>query len=79
MTIDGSVAVIGTTNFDIRSFELHDELSIVFYDEDVAASQDAIFEEDLANSAEYTRAEALGISRPQRLRNALARLSSRVL
>ncbi len=79
MTIDGSVAVIGTTNFDIRSFELHDELSIVFYDEDVAASQDAIFEEDLANSAEYTLADATGISRLQRLRNALARLSSRVL
>lgn len=79
MTIDGSVAVIGTTNFDIRSFELHDELSIVFYDAGVAASQDAIFEEDLARSVEYTRADARGIGRPQRLRNALARLSSRVL
>jgi cardiolipin synthase len=79
MTIDGSVAVIGTTNFDIRSFELHDELSIFFYDEGVAASQDAIFEEDLSNSAEYTLAEARAISRLQRMRNAMARLSSRVL
>jgi cardiolipin synthase len=79
MTIDGSVAVIGTTNFDIRSFELHDELSIFFYDEGVAASQDAIFEEDLASSVEYTRADAQDISRLQRMRNAMARLSSRVL
>ena len=79
MTIDGSVAVIGTTNFDIRSFELHDELSIFFYDEGVAASQDAIFEEDLVNSAEYTLENAHGIGRFRRMRNALARLSSRVL
>jgi cardiolipin synthase len=79
LTIDGSVAVIGTTNFDIRSFDLHDELSIFFYDEGVAASQDAIFEEDLLKSEEYTRADAHSISRLQRLRNAMARLSSRVL
>ena len=79
MTIDGTVAVIGTTNFDIRSFELHDELSIFFYDESVATSQDAIFEEDLMRSTEYTRADAHNIGRLQRLRNALARLSSRVL
>ncbi len=79
MTIDGSVAVIGTTNFDIRSFELHDELSIFFYDEGVAASQDAIYEEDLASSQEYTLDDAHSVGRLQRLRNALARLSSRVL
>jgi len=79
MTIDGSVAVIGTTNFDIRSFELHDELSIFFYDQCVAASQDAIFEEDIANSVEYTLADAHTVSRLKRMRNAMARLSSRVL
>ena len=79
MTIDGSIAAIGTTNFDIRSFDLHDELSVFFYDEGVAASQDAIFEADLASSVEYTRADAHNIGRLQRMRNALARLSSRVL
>ena len=36
MTVDGEIAVIGTTNFDIRSFELHDELSIFFYDRSIA-------------------------------------------
>jgi cardiolipin synthase len=79
VTIDGSVAAIGTTNFDIRSFDLHDELSIFFYDEGVAESQDAIFEEDLTKSVEYTLEDAHSISRLQRMRNALARLSSRVL
>jgi cardiolipin synthase len=79
MTIDGSIAIIGTTNFDIRSFALHDELSIVFYDEGVAASQDAIFEEDVAGSAEMTPAELQAVGRIRRMRNALARLSSRLL
>jgi cardiolipin synthase A/B len=79
MTIDGAIAVIGTTNFDIRSFSLHDELSIVFYDEGVAASQDAIFEDDLSRCAEVTGEDVTMIGRLERMRNALARLSSRVL
>jgi len=79
MTIDGSVAVIGTTNFDIRSFSLHDELSIFFYDKGVAAAQDAIFEADLAACRTLTASEVANLPRPIRFRNALARLVSRVL
>ena len=79
LTVDGSVTFIGTTNFDIRSFSLHDELSIAFYDEGVAASQGAIFEEDVARCVEITCADLRSVSRPKRMRNALARLSSRML
>lgn len=79
MTVDGAVAVIGTANFDIRSFSLHDELSILFYDEGVAAAQDAIFDADVAACRALTVAELAALSRPVRLRNALARLVSRVL
>jgi len=79
MTVDGVVAIIGTANFDIRSFALHDELSIVFYDKDVAAHVDAIFEEDIGRCAEFTREDARAVSGPARMRNALARLSSRLL
>lgn len=79
LTIDGCVTFIGTTNFDIRSFSLHDELSIVFYDRRVAESQDAIFEDDLARCTEVTFDELRSVSRPARMRNALARLSSRML
>ena len=80
MTIDGSIAVIGTTNFDIRSFELHDELSIVFYDEDVAADSGR----DLRGGSRERRPSTPSPTPPrsagsQRMRNALARLSSRVL
>ena len=79
MTVDGAIAIIGTTNFDIRSFALHDELSIVFYDEAMAAQVDAAFDADVAQSFEFTIADIHAIGRLARMRNALARLSSRLL
>jgi cardiolipin synthase len=79
LTVDGSVTFIGTTNFDIRSFSLHDELCIVFYDQGVTQSQDAIFDDDLKSCVEITYADLRSVSRPKRMRNALARLSSRML
>ncbi len=79
MTVDGEIAVIGTTNFDIRSFELHDELSIFFYSSAIAEKLDVIFEADLAKCAEVTIEQVESIKRGERMRNALARLSSRLL
>ena len=79
MTVDGEIAVIGTTNFDIRSFELHDELSVFFYDRSIAEKLDAIFDADRANCTEVTMERLEGINRSERMRNALARLSSRLL
>ena len=35
MSVDDSVALIGSSNFDIRSFELNFEISLLFYGEDV--------------------------------------------
>jgi cardiolipin synthase len=79
ITVDGSIAVIGTANFDIRSFTLHDELSIFFYDERIAAAQDAIFDADIEACRVVSAREVAGLSRAVRFRNALARLASRVL
>jgi len=79
MTIDGEVAIIGTTNFDIRSFMLHDELSMFFYSAEVAAEQDAIFERDVVHCHEVLPEHYEGFGRIRRFRNALARLSSRLL
>ena len=79
MTIDGTIAVVGTTNLDIRSFALHDELSVVFFDAAITAQIDATFEHDLTHSVEITLADVQGVSRLARMRNALARLSSRLL
>jgi len=51
-TIDGAWSSIGSTNFDDRSFEINDEISLVTYDERVAAELEAIFEADLKHATE---------------------------
>jgi cardiolipin synthase A/B len=79
MTVDGSIAIIGTTNYDIRSFALHDELSVVFYDPTIAEQTDATFDDDATRSVEITVADVYAVGRLARMRNALARLSSRLL
>jgi cardiolipin synthase len=79
MTIDGAITVIGTANFDIRSFALNDELSLFFFDEGITAAQDAIFDKDIGSCRTVTAQEVADLARPVRLRNALARLVSRLL
>ena len=79
MTIDSEIAVIGTTNFDVRSFELHDELSIFFYSPSIAEELDAMFEADRERCSEVTTELIEAIKPRERMRNALARLNSRLL
>jgi cardiolipin synthase len=79
LTVDGRLAAVGTTNFDIRSFVLHDELQVFFYDADVARRLDVIFEEDARHCREIgiEALEAIGVF--ARFRNAAARLFSRAM
>jgi len=79
LTIDGRIAVLGTTNFDIRSFALHDELALFFYDEGIARTQDVVFEEDAEKCRTLTNDDMRDRGRIWRFRNAMARLTSRVL
>ena len=44
MTVDGIYSIVGSTNFDDRSFETNDEVSLGILDADTAAKFDAIFE-----------------------------------
>ena len=44
MTVDGAWCAIGSSNFDDRSFETNDEISLSIADEALAARLDAIFE-----------------------------------
>ena len=44
MTVDGVWSAIGSSNFDDRSFETNDEISLSIADEALAARLDAIFE-----------------------------------
>ncbi len=63
LVVDGTWSVLGTTNFDNRSFEHNDEVNVAIRDRDVAARLLADYERDLLDSEEVTldkwRARAL--------------------
>ncbi|HEX2273199.1 MAG TPA: phospholipase D-like domain-containing protein, partial [Acidimicrobiales bacterium] len=50
MTVDGSVANVGSANFDARSLLLDDEVNVVLFDTEVTAELDAHFDDDVARS-----------------------------
>jgi cardiolipin synthase len=51
-TIDHQWSSIGSTNFDDRSFEINDEVSLVVYDENIARQLEETFTEDAKTSTE---------------------------
>ncbi|MDP9194424.1 MAG: cardiolipin synthase [Acidobacteriota bacterium] len=52
IVIDGCWAAVGSTNFDDRSFEVNDEVSLVVYDEGFAGELEETFERDLEHATE---------------------------
>lgn len=52
MTVDGIWSAVGSTNFDDRSFDTNDEITLGILDADVAAQFDAIFEKYVARAEE---------------------------
>ena len=50
MVVDGVWASVGTVNFDNRSFQLHDEVTLCVWDERFAARLTDAFEHDLTRS-----------------------------
>ena len=56
LIVDELWAVLGTTNFDNRSFEHNDEVNVVFRDATIAARVAADFQADLGKSREITLA-----------------------
>ncbi len=56
---DGFLVSVGSTNFDVRSFQLNDEASLNVYDRDFAARMTATFERDLQSATRYTYQEWL--------------------
>jgi cardiolipin synthase len=50
MTIDGLWSVVGSTNFDNRSFGLNDEVNLAAIDESLATRLEEDFARDLAQS-----------------------------
>ena len=48
--VDGTMSIVGSANFDNRSLELNDELSIAAFDRSLAARLTSDFEADLRKS-----------------------------
>jgi cardiolipin synthase len=54
LIFDEYMVSVGSTNFDMRSFELNDEASLNVYDIGFAHQMTLVFERDLALSTPYT-------------------------
>ena len=57
MVVDGFWSVLGSTNFDHRSFELNDEVNLAIPDRSVAVRICEDFDRDLQRSHEVTYKE----------------------
>ena len=75
MIVDGTWAHVGSTNFDARSLELNEEVSIGVIDETVAAALEAAFEADRKHARELTLA---GWSRRTRWHRAMDAIAYRI-
>ena len=54
MVIDGLWSVVGSTNFDNRSFGLNDEVNLAGCDPELAGKLEQLFRQDLTQSREIT-------------------------
>jgi cardiolipin synthase len=57
MTVDGLWSVVGSTNFDHRSFALNDEVNLAVLDRQLAATIESDFLEDLDQSRRLSLSE----------------------
>ncbi|MGI8575561.1 MAG: phospholipase D-like domain-containing protein [Egibacteraceae bacterium] len=50
VTVDGTVALVGTSNFDARSLAINEQIGLVIHDADITATLDEHFAQDCAAS-----------------------------
>lgn len=79
LTIDGEICVIGTMNMDIRSLALHKEVMTWYFNPDLAAQHDAIFEDDMTKCSQVTLETVANWSAGFKLRNSVSRLMSNLM
>jgi cardiolipin synthase len=77
MVVDGTWAVVGTTNFDNRSFGLNDEVNIAAFDQRLSARIAEDFARDRAESREMSYEEWRGRPLWERAYEQLGRLLER--
>ncbi|NBB89773.1 MAG: cardiolipin synthase [Spirochaetes bacterium] len=76
MVVDGTLSLVGSSNWDPRSLRLNFELGVECYDEELARRLDAVIEERMNGAERLTRAEADGRPLPVKLRDGVVRLAA---
>ncbi|PWK17988.1 cardiolipin synthase [Xanthomarina spongicola] len=79
MVIDNEIAIVGTANMDVRSFDLNFEVNAVVYDEDTANQLRAAFYNDILDSTKIDLKVWNSRSLFQKFLEKLARLFSPML
>lgn len=79
MIIDDEVASVGSSNMDIRSFELNFEVNAFMYDEQITKQLKAAFLEDLKVSKELTEERYNQRSNWIKFKQSIAKLASPIL
>ena len=79
LTIDDSIALIGSSNMDIRSFMLNAEVMLVVYDREVVADLRRIEQRYFADATELTLSAWRSRPRLQRVLQNVARLADSLL
>ncbi|MEP7329355.1 MAG: cardiolipin synthase [Betaproteobacteria bacterium] len=79
MSVDDDVALIGSSNLDIRSFALNAEVSVLIYDRTVVAALRVVQEGYLANTNLVTPEERRALPVTRRALENLARLTDSLL
>jgi cardiolipin synthase A/B len=74
VTVDRQWGIVGSANFDSRSFEINFEIAVAVFDPAFVEKLDASFEEDLRNAREITLEEVDDWSWLARARNQVVRL-----
>lgn len=77
LTVDGWWSVLGSTNFDSRSFGLNDEVNVAILDRDLGTRMQDDFRADLANSVRVDLEEWRRRSLREKLAAAVAQLIER--
>ena len=79
LILDSEIGVVGSTNFDVRSFSLNFEISAFIYDCKLAQRLEQDFHQDLANSEELILEEYSKRPLLNRIKESSARLFSPLL
>ncbi|HUP51404.1 MAG TPA: phospholipase D-like domain-containing protein, partial [Longimicrobiales bacterium] len=74
VTVDRQWGIVGSGNFDSRSFEINFEIAVAVFDSAFVEKLDASFEEDVHNAGEITLEEVEGWSWLARARDQVVRL-----